>query len=92
MKEYELIGKIVKDEIACYRIIHYAQDNFVLCQLDVTQLNLQYYPALTLDQDLRNNRMNLVEDKIRIVDEKILSDKQKADFLNTSIVNCITFQ
>ena len=81
MKEYELIGKIVKDEIACYRIIHYAQDNFVLCQLDVTQLNLQYYPALTLDQDLRNNRMNLVEDKIRIVDEKILSDKQKADFL-----------
>ena len=81
MEIHNLIGKIVKDEDARYRIIHCTQDNFVLCQLDVSFLNLFYYPKITLDQDIRNKRFEIEEDELRIVDHECLSDKQKANFL-----------
>ena len=81
MEEYELIGKIVKDENTRYRIIHYAQDNFVLCQLDISFLNLLFYPKITLNQDIRNKRLEIEEEEFKIVDIELLSDKQKAEFL-----------
>ena len=78
MKELELVGKIVKDEIARYRIIHYAQDVFVLCQLDVTQLNLQYYSAQILQRKLRNKCIKIEDDaNQKIMNLENLSEKHR---------------
>ena len=81
MENHNLIGKIVQDEQVRYRIIHYHQEQFVLCQLDVSQLNLQYCSAETLYRKIRNKNIEITEDHdCKIIDFDQLSEKQKMSF------------
>ena len=81
MERHEFIGRIIRDGQIRYRILHYHQEQFVLCQLDTSRLNLQYCSAEAIYRTIRNHTA-VIEDETdyKIMDFERLSEKQKLAF------------
>lgn len=79
--QMNLIGKIVRVEGLRYRVIWFAQNTYVFCQMDITRLIFTYYPAEQLKQQIRNGDIKIEEESlVWVVDEQSLSLNEQKRF------------
>lgn len=76
-----LVGKIVSNGIGKYRVLHFTNDAFVLCETEISSINVFLYSAKLLFCQIETDEISIVpEESTIIVDIDSLTENEKAKF------------
>ncbi|MBQ7348007.1 MAG: DDE-type integrase/transposase/recombinase [Clostridia bacterium] len=76
-----LVGKIVSNGTGKYRVLHFTNDAFVLCETEISSINIFLYSAKLLFCQIETEEMLIVPEKnSKIVQVESFTETQKAKF------------
>ena len=77
----KMIGTVISDGVTRYRVLHFHGEYFILCQMDINTLELKYYNANMLLQQIRNGDITVeASTSSTLVDLTYLSEKELAKY------------
>ena len=82
-----LIGIILSNGAKKYRVLHFANDSYVLCQMETPSINIYSYSAKFLFYQIENKQLTTIpEEAPIIVDLDSLSEKEKESFFTKKTI------